>query len=356
MGSAKNADGGAISDAWNLVNMREAYETVYDTIMAGARRTIFLWGHRGIGKSAVIAQAAFDAGAYLVDRRLSLMDPSDIRGVMMGSPGQKLAQWLLNPDFFPDTGGKRLVIFLDEFNHANDLIQKASYELAWDHSAGGTKFQEGTVVILAGNRESENANVTPMDKPMQRRARHLYARFDYQAFFDHAMKRGQFHPLVLGYLKERPDKAFAPIDADVEFYGEPLPASWECVSDTLRTYKRNIDKLVAGDIGVGEAIEFMAWCATAGQLTPLIDAIEGGADDTAGELSQQFFVCQSLIERFRRNPKIATRLLDYAVAIKTKFPEMGGVMIGGAYSANRDVVKASKSWKPAMATYARYIA
>lgn len=356
MGSAKNADGGAITDSWNLVNMREVYEIIRDAIEAGFRRTIFLWGHRGVGKSDVVRQSTEDAGAHLVNRRLSMLDPSDVRGVMMGEPGQKLARWLLNPDWFPETKGKRLVIFGDEFNHANDLIQKTAYEMAWDHSVGGTPFPEGTVVILAGNRESENANVTPLDKPMQRRAIHLYAKFDYQTFFDHAMKRGQFHPLVLGYLKERPDKAFAPIDADLEFYGEPLPASWEVVTDILRTYKRNVDKLIAGQIGVGEAIEFMAWCATAGQLTPLIDAIEGGEDKTADEMSQQFFVCQSLVERFRRNPKLATRILDYSIAIKTSFPEMGGVMIGGAYTANRDAIKASRSWKPAMATYARYIA
>lgn len=356
MGSAKNTDGGSLADAWNLVNMGEAYEIIRDAIEAGFNRTIFTWGPRGTGKSSIWAQAAADAGAYLIDRRLSQMDPADLRGVLMGTPGERLAKWLLNPDFFPDTGGKRLVILLDEFNHANDLLQKAAYEFAWDHSIGGTKFPEGTVVGLAGNRESENANVTPLDKPMQRRAIHLYTRFDYPVFFDYAMKRGQFHPLVLGYLKERPDKAFAPIDADLEFYGEPLPASWEVVSDILRTYKRNIDKLVAGAIGVGEAIEFMAWCATAGELTPLIDAIEGGEDKTATEMSQQFFVCQSLIERFRRNPKLATRILDYSIAIKTKFPEMGGVMIGGSHMANRDAIKASRSWKSAMATYARYIA
>jgi len=356
MARAKDEKASVVADAWNLVHMKEVYEIAHDTIMAGSRRTIFVWGHRGIGKSEVIRQATADADAVLVDRRLSLMDPADVRGVMMGQPGQKLAQWLLNPDFFPDTKGKRLVIFLDEFNHANDLLQKASYELAWDHSIGGTAFPEGTVVILAGNRESENANVTPLDKPMRRRAIHLYARFDFETFWNHALNRGQFHPLVLGYLKERPDKAFAPIDADVEFYGEPLPASWEVASDVLRTYKRNTDKLLAGTLGVGEAVEFAAWCATAGHLTPLIDAVEGGEDKTAPEMSQQFFVCQSLVERFRRKDKMAKRILDYAIAIKKDFPEMGGLMIQSAYGANRDALKATASWKPAMTAYARYIA
>lgn len=355
-------------DRWNEVHVGEAKEIISDAIAKRFRRTIFLWGQRGIGKSEIVHQAASENGALLVDKRLSLLDPADVRGVMMGSIDNRdavtvnatkyeLAKWLLNPDFFPtlekDQG---LVIFLDEFNHANDMLQKAAYELAWDHSIGGVKFPEGTVVILAGNRESENANVTPLDKPMRRRAIHLYARFDYETFWNHAMNRGGYHPLVLGWLKERPDKANNPIDEDVEYYGEPLPASWEVVSDILRTFQKNTDKLVAGAIGVGEAVEFRAWAATAGQLTPLIDKIQNGSNDTAGEMSEQFFVCQSLVERYRRTDKLAKRILDYAISIKKKFPEMGGVMIQSAYVVNKDALKATGSWKKAMLEYARFIA
>jgi MoxR-like ATPase len=353
---------------WHEWTVGQVFGMLCKAIETGFQRTIFIWGQRGIGKSAVVAQACQKAGAYLVDRRLSLLDPADVRGVMMPdkdatvlhlntSQVGSLARWLLNPDFFPQTNGKRLVIFLDEFNHANDMCQKAAYELAWDHSIGGVKFPDGTVVILAGNRESENANVTPLDKPMRRRAIHCYLKFDFKSFWDYSETR--LHPLVTAYHKENPGKVNQPIDNDlVEFYGEPLPASWEVVSDILRTFTRDegSDRLIAGTIGVGAATEFTAWTDTAGKLTPLIDAIWNGADKTADELSQQFFVNQSLVERFRNlkpveRPKAASRILDYAEATKKEIAELNSVMIQTAKSVDWDALRKSDSYKKVMKSY-----
>lgn len=353
---------------WNEWTIAQIYTMLCKAIKTGFRRTIFIWGQRGVGKSAVVDQAVKFCDAYLVDRRLSLLDPADVRGVMMPdkdavvvhvnvSQIAQLAKWLLNPDFFPDTKGKRLVIFLDEFNHANEMCQKAAYELAWDHSIGGVKFPEGTVVILAGNRESENANVTTLDRPMRRRAIHCYARFDFKAYWAYAETR--FHPLVTAYHKENPGKVNQPIDNDqVEFYGEPLPASWEVVSDVLRTFTEDegSDRLIAGTIGTGAATEFVAWCKTAGKLTPLIDSIWNGSDKTADELSQQFFVNQSLVERFRNlegkeRPKYATRILDYAEATKKEIAELNSVMIQTAKTVDWDALRKSESYKKVMKSY-----
>ena len=42
---------------------------------------IFLWGPPGIGKSSIIAQIAKEKGIACIDLRLSLLDPTDLRGI-----------------------------------------------------------------------------------------------------------------------------------------------------------------------------------------------------------------------------------------------------------------------------------
>lgn len=355
----KSAEDIVADRKWYEWNVQDVADTIHDSILTGFRRSFFVWGQRGIGKSSVIHQACDRAGAHLVDKRLSMMDPADIRGVLMGSQDAKttVARWLSNPDFFPDTKGKRLVILLDEFNHAPDLIQKAAYEVAWDHSIGGMLLPEGTQVIMAGNRETENANVTPLDKPMRRRVIHIYTYFDYPTWYKWAETR--LHPMPLAFCKERGAAVVnAPIDNDlVEAYGEPLPSSWEVISDIERTFTRNIDKLVAGSVGPGMATEYIAWRETAGKLTPLIDSIVAGKNDVAEDMSQQFFVCQSLAERFRRDRKLSTRILDYAVAIAHDFAEIGGVMISTARAVDWDALRSNETvYKRTMKSYYKILA
>ncbi len=45
------------------------------------RRPIFLWGPPGIGKSDIIHQIGGEMDAHVIDIRLSLWEPTDIKGI-----------------------------------------------------------------------------------------------------------------------------------------------------------------------------------------------------------------------------------------------------------------------------------
>ena len=45
------------------------------------KRPIFLWGGPGIGKSEVVHQIAKNIEAKVIDIRLSLWEPTDIKGI-----------------------------------------------------------------------------------------------------------------------------------------------------------------------------------------------------------------------------------------------------------------------------------
>lgn len=356
---------------WNEWTAEEVHKMLTVAIKSGFRRTIFIWGQRGIGKSALVHQAVEDCGGVLIDRRLSMMDPADVRGVLMAKNAEDqkrvdaaaedatitvsagasdLAVWLANPDFFPKLKkGQKLVIFLDEFNHAPDLVQKAAYEIAWDHSVAGRSFPDGTVVILAGNRETENANVTPLDKPMRRRAIHVYMRYDYKSYFDWAETR--LHPSVIHYHRKHPEVVNRPVDSDtVEYFGEELPASWEVVSDILRTFPGDMErkKLIAGQIGVGASIEFDKWLKVESELEPLIDAIMAGENKTAEMVDQQYFVMQTLAEKFRHDRKVAGRVLDYAKFCKAQYAEIASLMLTTLRKIDLRTLQACPNFKDAM--------
>ena len=45
------------------------------------QKPAFIWGASGIGKSEIIAKVADELGYNLIDVRVSLLDPVDLRGV-----------------------------------------------------------------------------------------------------------------------------------------------------------------------------------------------------------------------------------------------------------------------------------
>lgn len=339
---------------WTMLELREALE---EALEKNFNRTFFIWGPPAVGKSAVVKQACRNKKRHLIDDRLSQKDPTDVRGVLCPGPDGK-AQWLITPEYNPLWQGETPVCLLfDEHNHAADILQKASYEISWDHSIGGVPFKKEVVVLLAGNREIDNANITPMDKPMQSRVIHVYVRFDAQVFLDFAEKEGAFHPLVMSYLHEKPSKAYAPAGDAKEYYGDPLPRTWEMTSDVLRNFNEKYwDKLIAGCIGPGEAIEFTAWARAVGTLKGMVDEVASGANAFADTMSRQYFVCQSLVDRYRRNEALGRRILQYASAMKKKFPEIGSVMINQAYFVNSDTLTANKKeWADIVELYKHFL-
>lgn len=342
---------------WNEWTVLELRDVIEDALEKNFNRTFFIWGPPAVGKSAVVKQACIRKKRHLIDDRLSQKDPTDVRGVLCPGPDGK-AQWLITPEYGPLWKGESPVcLFYDEHNHAPDILQKASYEIAWDHSIGGLPFKKEVVVILAGNREIDNANITPMDKPMQSRVIHVYVRFDVQVFLEYAEREGAFHPLVMAYLHEKPSKAYAPAGDAKEYYGDPLPRTWEMTSDVLRGFsEKHWDKLIAGCIGPGEAIEFTAWVRSVGTLGGMVDEIESGANTTADTMSRQYFVCQSLVDRFRTKKHLGRRILQYAISIKKKCPEVGSVMLNQAYFVDSDLLTANKKeWDEVVETYKHFL-
>jgi len=343
---------------WNEWSVDELVEELQYVMERSFKRTIFLIGHRGVGKSQAVYQAAKRAKRNVREDRISHKLPEDIRGVLAASRSKDQAVVLRHPDhevLFSENGGD-WTLFLDEFFHGAPATQSAYYEPVLDHGIGGTPFKKGTVVVGASNREDENANISLPDRPMESRIIWVYVRYDWDAFWKHASGAGQFHPFVLGALKDNPTWTFRPRkDQECEYFGEPLPRTWEFVSDTLKTFadrpESRLKKWIAGSIGPGMAHDFMTWMKTAGQLGPLVDEICQGNDKTAPTLGQQFYVTEVLQSRFRQDRKLTGRLLDYCIAIKKTHGEMGAMLLDSMRKIDWDAIEKSPRKKDVLKHY-----
>ena len=83
--------------------------------------------------SAIVKQIAKEKKWDLIDLRLSLLNPVDLRGLPMIDKEKGLAKWL-PPEFLPQDGVG--ILFLDEINKAPGSVMAAAYQLILDRKVG----------------------------------------------------------------------------------------------------------------------------------------------------------------------------------------------------------------------------
>lgn len=175
-------------------------------------RPVFLTGPPGVGKSALVADAARRMGITLVDLRLSQLDAVDMRGlpfiVKITAPDGTLqgheTRWV-SPSFLPKTG--RGILFLDEINTALPAVQVVAYQLTHDRRIGDYVLPDGWLVVAAGNRQSDRAVVNRMSSALA--SRFLMVNYepsvnDWSAW----AVRSNIEPEIISCVRAQPDLLF----------------------------------------------------------------------------------------------------------------------------------------------------
>ena len=243
------------------------------------RRPTFLWGPPGIGKSDIVKQIGEDAGREVVDVRLALWEPTDIKGIPYYNADQGKMVWA-PPAELPTDPESTAIIFLDELNSAPPAVQAAAYQLILNRRVGTYELPKGVDVVAAGNREGDRGVTYRMPAPLANRFIHLEMKIDFDDFQEWAVMN-HVHPEVVGYVgfakqdlydfdPKSPSKAFA------------TPRSWVFVSDLLKDDDCDIDtlhNLIAGAVGDGLAVKFMAHRKIAGRLPKAEDILKGKVKD-----------------------------------------------------------------------------
>lgn len=243
------------------------------------QRPVFLWGPPGIGKSEVVESIAKEQNGLMIDLRLAQMEPTDLRGIPYYNRDNGLMDWA-PPIDLPDeeTASKYpvVVLFLDEMNSAAPSIQAAAYQLILNRRIGKYTLPKNVVLIAAGNRESDKGVTYRMPAPLANRFLHLEMRVDHSSWEQWATTN-RVHKDVVGYIgfAKQDLYDFDPRSSSRSF---ATPRSWTFVSEILAdedTNETDLTDLVAGAVGEGVAVKFMAHRKIAGQLPKPEEVLSG---------------------------------------------------------------------------------
>ena len=222
------------------------------------RLPIMMWGSPGIGKSAIVAQAAKARGRNVRDIRLALLDPTDLRGIPFYNPETNTAEWAI-ASILPQDRDSTDIIFLDEINAAPPVIQAAAYQLVLDRRIGEYHLPDGVDIIAAGNREGDKAVTFKMPTPLLNRFIHIDFQVKFDDWYDWAVQ-SKVHEHVVGYLNHQKGK-LDQFDPASKSRGFPTPRSWEFVSRILMKQAPDsvVRGMIEGAVGAGAMIEFMTY-------------------------------------------------------------------------------------------------
>ena len=246
------------------------------------QRPLFLWGPPGIGKSELVENITKDLGGYMIDLRLGQMEPTDIRGIPFYNKDIGKMDWA-PPVELPDeeTAAQYpiVVLFLDELNSAAPSVQSAAYQLILNRRIGKYKLPDNVVMVAAGNRESDKGVTYRMPTPLANRFIHQEMKVDFASWQEWAVLN-KIHKDVVGYLSFAKQDLYD-FDAKSASRAFATPRSWSFVSELLDDECDNdtLTNLIAGTVGEGLAVKFMAHRKVASKMPNPLDILKGKVKD-----------------------------------------------------------------------------
>ena len=269
-----------------------------------ANRPIFLWGAPGIGKSELVEGIveAHPGNNLMIDMRLALMEPTDLRGYPFRNPATNQMEWAPAADL-PTMEQAELydliVLFLDELNSAPPSVQAAAYQLILNGKIGQYELPKNVRIVAAGNRETDRGVTYRMPAPLANRFRHINMDINFDDWQQWAVNNS-VHPDVVGYLTYSKGDLFD-FDAKSSSQSFATPRSWTFVSemlgalgfDSADNFEQKAE--IAGAIGEGMAIKFVEHRKVAKHLPNPTDVIDGKAKKLDNKVSSELSAKYSLV-------------------------------------------------------------
>jgi hypothetical protein len=245
------------------------------------KRPVFMWGPPGVGKSDIVSQLGQELNAHVIDIRLSLWEPTDIKGIPYFNPEKHTMQWAPPVELPSEEMAEQhetIILFLDEMNSAAPSTQAAAYQLILNRRIGTYHLPDNVLIVAAGNREGDRGVTSRMPKPLSNRFIHLEIEVKWDDYFQWATTN-KIHADVLGFLSFSKGDLYT-FDPKSDTRAFATPRSWTYVSDLLQSDADNetLTTLVSGCVGDGLAVKLMAHRKVAGSLPVPFDILNGTAD------------------------------------------------------------------------------
>ncbi len=279
----------------------------------------FLWGPPGIGKSSIIKQIALAKELNFIDLRLSLMDPTDLKGIPFYDKHEHHSVWA-PPSFLPKEGEG--ILFLDELNSAPPAVQASAYQLILDRQVGEYKLPDGWAIVAAGNRETDRGVVYKMPSPLANRFVHLEMDVDVNDWKDWAFKAG-IDERIIAYISYKNEDLFS-FEPSLNEKSFATPRSWEFVNGILKSgmSENLLLDVIAGAIGKERAISFLSFSKVAHKLPDIESILSTGKAEYPTEPDVLFTLSSVLVSFLLKNPDFLENVLTYTLDLQSEFAVM----------------------------------
>lgn len=288
--------------------------------------SVMLWGAPGVGKSQGVRQIAekihldTNKNVNVVDVRLLLFNPVDLRGIPTSNADKTLAVWLKPQIFQMDESNDVVnILFLDEISAAPPSVQAAAYQITLDRVIGEHKLPENCIVIAAGNRVTDKSVAYTMPKALANRLCHLEICSDNKSWHKWALNAG-IHESIIGFLTHKPSMLMQEESSDEE-YAFATPRSWEMVSNLLKYVSDDLEiifPMIVGCIGEKVGNEFKEWYEVFKNVPP-VNKIFKGTHTAVPHIPSIIFALSAQIVAYARKNH-SKQGIDNAITYVSRFP------------------------------------
>lgn len=212
------------------------------------QRPILLMGPPGIGKTAIMEQAASECGISLVSYTITHHTRQSAIGLpyltkrKYGGKEMTITEYTMSEiiasvyDKIEETGLQEGILFIDEINCVSETLAPTMLQFLQRKSFGSHQVPSGWVIVAAGNPPEYNKSVRDFDVVTLDRLKRIDVQEDYAVWKQYAYRR-QIHPAILSYLDIK-KQHFYTFETTVDGQAFVTARGWEDLSQFLLTCEK----------------------------------------------------------------------------------------------------------------------
>jgi hypothetical protein len=289
-----------------------------------------------------------------LDLRLSLLDPTDLKGIPFFNAATNEGVWA-KPSFLPSGKESKGILFLDEINTAPPAVQASAYQLVLDRKVGEYELPEGWSIIAAGNRENDRGIIYKMPPPLANRFVHFEMEVDFDDWkaWAYSMK---IESAIIAYLAYDKSMLFT-IDATSNEKSFATPRSWEYVDSIVKSgiEAELILDSISGAVGREAAIGYLSFKKVMKDLPDLNTILDGTFTELEeDDVKVMMALAIGLVNALMESP--SEEAIENVLKFSLKLPGEFSIMLVKDMQQNSIDVEGSNAWSEWVREFAYLLA
>ncbi len=304
---------------------------------------VFIWGAPGIGKSSIVKAIAREQNMEFIDLRLSLLDPTDLKGIPFFDSTTNEGVWA-KPSFLPKSDNvSKGILFLDEINSAPPAVQASAYQLVLDRKVGEYELPDGWSIVAAGNRENDRGVVYRMPPPLANRFVHFEMEVDFEDWKAWAY-RANVDASIIAFLQYDPSRLFS-FDPTTNQKSFATPRSWEFANRILQSGIKQelLHESLSGAVGDDSAVAYLGFTKVMHALPDIDKVLSGEIRSIESEdIKLMMALSIGIVNRVKGN--FQQDQVDNLLAFSMQLPNEYAIMLIKDMQLNGIEIESSPNW------------